>query len=1162
MDCAYFFFRGSSNPTLKQLLVSLAFQMAKSNFEIREILFEMIDDGELGGSSEDHTYIWNSVFLAHLLKTSFRKPQFWIIDALDECPSPGLESLLRMISRISPTVPLRVMVTSRTSHDVERGFEIQNIQAIKMSTGGEGSLNDISTYVESQLPSHLASHTGATDDIRTLVDAILIKSDGIFLWVSIVVPMLCTAYTLEAMREVLRHVPSEMTGLYREILDGIKNSPNASVARCVLKWVICAPRLLTTETLARVVRFDLEETLWTSDKFAQICRNLIVVENGLVRMMHQTARDFLVSDASGPYVQEADAHSQLAFLCLRHLSDRRFSPPLPRRATSMTSLMSPPPLDDYATSNFTYHLAHSSTITSPETLMRCVAQFASTNFVTWIERTASAHNLRPFPRAIAHLRKYLAKYRQTMTQLSPEYQLVRSMVGDLYRVISLFGTVLADTPVSIYSLIPPLCPKSSSFYSRFGKLSPQKLICSRREDWDERLSCLEFPDRVEALACNDKYLAVAIWGGSIRVLWADTFELITVLQHGDPVDFLSYGTISHTLASCSHKRIVLWGKKQEELWRVPAIKNSLSMAFNGDDSRILFPQRNGTVISLTVSDGYRSQPVHLPADDSDSDTDDDDGIRKWTKPFLVRHCPVLDLAAIAYRSSILTIAQLEGNEKIGVFEKAGYEGGKLAARILDVAFSPNPDQRFMAITYQDGGIVTIDPWTQREIAQVRVYARFLASSPNGRTLMVGDNDGAILLFDFETMGLLSRIATVDAMLDGIFFSSNLRVLDIRDASCNVWEPPALITGHLENWEASNTKEDYIPASPLGRIPTFDYSTFISSIAHTLDGRFVFCGRNDGTITIHDTTSGDQYHTLTLHATCDPVRMLEWNDEGRLLVSTDSSNRFIGTRLATGSRPYHISDTVFDRMADGRIYQVLFNAGGTRVLISTEKGEEMINTSVADDVVRTHFSSASGRWILHPGNDSYLLHLDGQELRVFTWHDLTKEEASGISIDLPEDIWELTRPALSIVDLAHSNMWQHRKGGLIRAVEVPNSRCTGLIYLDLSGVQPSTPVITGVYAKVDIQTGIKQVLGGRRSKIYFLDKKGWICSMSSKTSAIGPEYYIRHFFIPPFWQSEEYYTIRVLNKISVAFAHKNELVIFEKFLEFEHKIPVRQDVSGD
>lgn len=101
----------------------------------------------------------------------------------------------------------------------------------------------------------------------------------------------------------------------------------------------------------------------------------------------------------------------------------------------------------------------------------------------------------------------------------------------------------------------------------------------------------------------------------------------------------------------------------------------------------------------------------------------------------------------------------------------------------------------------------------------------------------------------------------------------------------------------------------MPAPALGRIRTVDYSTFISTVAHTPDGRFVFCGRNNGPITIHDTTSGDQYHTLTPHATWDPIRMLEWNDEGKLLVSTDSSNRFIGTKLAAGSRPYNVSETV-------------------------------------------------------------------------------------------------------------------------------------------------------------------------------------------------------------------------------------------------------------
>lgn len=218
---------------------------------------------------------------------------------------------------------------------------------------------------------------------------------------------------------------------------------------------------------------------------------------------------------------------------------------------------------------------------------------------------------------------------------------------------------------------------------------------------------------------------------------------------------------------------------------------------------------------------------------------------------------------------------------------------------------------------------------------------------------------------------------------------------------------------------------------------------------------------------------------------------------------------------------------------------------------------MVNISVADNIVCTHIFSASGRWILHPANDTRLLLLDGQELHIFRWHDLEKEAASGIPINLRRI--SDNSPVHRRVSWTCANRWQNSKGRLIREVEIPNSRGTGLIYLDISGVQPSTSGITGVYANVDF---IKQVVGGYRSKIYFLDKKGWICLMSSKRDALGPEYHTRYFFIPPFWQNEKYCTIRVPNKINVAFAHRDELVIFQNFLEFEHKIPIKQEGSED
>ncbi|KAK1764935.1 hypothetical protein QBC33DRAFT_545297 [Phialemonium atrogriseum] len=1164
LDCAYFFCKSSARVSVAQMLSCLVFQMAELNFEVRRTILQMIQDGEWINNL-DHTVIWNSIFLGRLFKIRFSQPQFWVIDALDECPSRALSSLLQMFAKIEPTIPLRVFVTSRLNQQIERSFSQGEIRGFELRTGEGGSKRDIAAFVRARLGHRPMDNDGGEDDI---VSEVLEKSSGIFLWASLIISRLEHAYSVEAMRDALRQVPSEMSGLYTGILEGIKESPSAALAHCILRWVVSAPRPLSTDELKEAVRVDIGQNLRASAEFAHICGNLVTVDNkSCVQVMHHTVKEFLTSAQSDLYIERYKGHARLAEICLQQLNGRTFSPPRSRHALIPASNRgNGSDLDEYACANFSYHLSRSYPSASEVDLLAMVATFVTSNLLTWIERTAANGKLGHFTTVIQNLKVFVSRYVKSTSPLDPDYQLVDAMINDLARLLALFGPNLLETPSSIYSVIPPLCPTSSVFYEKFGKHSRQKLICSSNKDWDERLSCFQYTAFATAIACSNRYLAVGFTNGTIKVYSCSTLDLLSEISqgHGHPVRRLVFGTLSQILVSCSPKKIVLWGTSHTERWTASIATQPLSIGMNSDDSKLFVPTKDGVVRVFHVEDGAELEPIPLGGDSSDSDSDRDDQLHRNITPLLVRTSPTLDLTAITYRRSHLTLTNFEGDEKIGVFEKDGWQGMQKAPQILDMTFNPVLELNLMAVSYQDGEIVTLDLSTLEQKHVANLHTSVLASSPDGRTLAAGDNDGVIFLFAFETLRLMYRIASLEERILGIVFTSNsLRFFDIRRSACNVWEPSVLIRKNMADDSSSDAEEPNLPAPGVVFTRSFEGDRAITVITQAGDSNFVFCGREDGSITVHDWSAGKECLELRLHARMVDVSHLDWNPQANILLSVDVSGRCIATRFRSPpAAPWQQLERVVDHRASSAVSQALISPDGSSFLISSKDGEALCHASGATTASR-HASSDS-RWLRHPTDASRLLLIDGDTIHLFRWEGLKRETRdSGVKISLPDDLAGAstagTAAAPPIPTLP--NNWSSRPGSdlLAQVVRLPNSPSPTSVLLTLrpSHIVPATSttiptaILTGPLPASDLRT----VVGLHRSSLFFLGRNGWVCSTSTKDGAKHNEgSYTRHFFIPPLWQTAGGGPIvRVVSKSSVVFAYRDDLIVFDGFLGFQHKV---------
>ncbi|KAL2024321.1 hypothetical protein VTK56DRAFT_8803 [Thermocarpiscus australiensis] len=1183
-DCAYFFFKNNEKPSLTQLLLSLALQMAQSNFQIRHTFLAMLEEGETIDSHSDHIMVWNNIFLGRIFKMALSQPQYWVIDALDECSSRALATLVSMLARIEPSVPLRIFITSRPNGHVERLLNQERIIRAELHTGQADSLRDIDAFVRSRLsPSVIQDFNDQVQDGSDLVAEVIEKSNGIFLWAALVMSRLDEAHSIEAMRKTLDQVPPEMSGMYSGILQSIIDSPNAELAHCVLKWVVCARKPLTTEELREVVRLDINQTLRTSDRFAQICGNLITIENNLVQVMHQTVKEFLTGEQSDYYIPRSWSHARIAELCLQHLNGRNFSPPRTRRGPGVHSKggAGDSLFDDYACTNFSYHLAHCSPSESTLHLLPLLGAFVSSNVLTWIERIAKTGRLSLLMRTIQNLKGYLERQVATSSPLDSDYQLTSRFVEDLVRLSAVYGPNLLSMPSCIYSLVPLLCPKSSVIHWKFARQSKQQVICSFNNDWDERLSSFTFSSRVMSIACADQFFAVGLGDhdGTIKVYRQSTFELLNTLKHGEPVRRLANGNITSILMSAGLKTVKFWGPRQALSWTASIPEQPLSLRFSPDDAKVYIPLRNGEVYVYCSKNGERLDSLDvLEENSSDSDSDGGEQQQKRTTPMLFRTSPMLGIAAIAYRSSHLQLSYYDSDGRVEAFEKEGYEVGGFSPQVLDVAFNENLEHSLMAVAYQNGDLVTLDPWTLQQKHAYHLNAHTLATSPDGHTLAAGDSECVISLFAFDGLRLLCRIESFEERIMGIVFASNsLRLFDLRGNTCNVWEPAVLIKKNLADDSSSEEADDYFtPSTNLVCTRTFADSKAITVMAQAGDSNYVICGRDDGSITIHDVNSGKVCAELKFHARMVDIRHLEWNAQSSVLFSVDASLRCIATRLslpppaapggaALKQEQQQQVEHILDFRAGDNILQALISPDASVFLVSTQSGEEL-HVAGQGCILQTRHSQGRARWLPHPTDNERLLLFNGDRriMHVFRWRNLERETPEqGIAISLP--------PELASTNVSISEEWTSRPGlaTLVQTVQMPGSSPskTAFLTLDLGKVGDlrkanTTQVVQVGCAARQLASGVKSLLGIYRSSLYFLSGRGWVCSIGLRHLAESRSY-VRHFFIPSVWQTGggEPMIARVVSKSSVVMAYRDEVVVFQGFLEFEHKTSFEEEEKG-
>ncbi|KAH8816231.1 WD40-repeat-containing domain protein [Xylogone sp. PMI_703] len=227
---------------------------------------------------------------------SAKRTVYLIIDALDECVV-DLPKLLHFITqKSSMSSHVKWIVSSRNWLDIERRLEIAEH---KMTLCLELNAESISTAVNNYIRHKVKKLAQQNQYNKKTQDAILnhffSNANNTFLWVALVCQHFEDITQWHALAE-LNTFPPGLDSLYERMIERMSKSRDADFCKKILALVTTVYRPITLKELALFI--DKPKILFENlDGVINSCGSLISVRNGIIYLVHQSAKDYLTKKA-------------------------------------------------------------------------------------------------------------------------------------------------------------------------------------------------------------------------------------------------------------------------------------------------------------------------------------------------------------------------------------------------------------------------------------------------------------------------------------------------------------------------------------------------------------------------------------------------------------------------------------------------------------------------------------------------------------------------------------------------------------------------------------------------------------------------------------------------------------------------------------------------
>ena len=287
--------------------------------------------------------VWN--LLENILRKISAREIYFVIDALDECESGGLEAWLPFLtqentsrvisSRSVPTsqhCPVKIILTSRSTSQIKDYVTAKKLPSnwleINLEQRSSFIVRGVEEFVSNKV-AELANWKRYSEELKVQVEETLRqKAEGTFLWVALACRQLKKPH-VKCFNTLtfLDRLPSGLPEIYHRILQEVMSNPDEEMVAYVkemLRSATVALRPLSLDELAIVADIppDIRNDQEILAEFARQCGSLITIRASKIYLVHQSAKDFLVSACqNGSVCSEGlqEEHVNLTIRCLRYI---------------------------------------------------------------------------------------------------------------------------------------------------------------------------------------------------------------------------------------------------------------------------------------------------------------------------------------------------------------------------------------------------------------------------------------------------------------------------------------------------------------------------------------------------------------------------------------------------------------------------------------------------------------------------------------------------------------------------------------------------------------------------------------------------------------------------------------------------------------------------
>ncbi|KAI1339150.1 hypothetical protein F5Y15DRAFT_95240 [Xylariaceae sp. FL0016] len=982
MRCSYFFIRYGDRlkRTISVLLRSLAFQMAQSMPMVMERMADLMDEA-LDLENVDFKVIWDRIFRSLIFKCVGSEPIYWVIDGLDESEDP--RALARLLTDMPPDLPLRILVTARRSSEI---LSVLSKPAKNSKLGivtVEGHLEDLHQYLRSEL------RVSGSAELRTDIERRIIEgSNNNFLWVCLAVDKVNRCHTYKEIDSALIDFPTGMEAIYDRMAKSIVEQPNEgdrTLATRIVQCTSCSLRALSIDELSQALGDIALDILDVPKAILDLCGGFVVVDNdGKVSMVHQTAREYLfdTTKTDRPFsVNRSDAHQQMFQNSIRCLMSNNLRMALSRGQK--------PSFVEYAAESWSSHLAH-----TRRDEMDCITTLK--RFLTgrwalvWIHALALSKRLRAMLLTSKNLAQYASK--RTHSDTSPgilEQELFENWAVDMLRIPGKFGDVLHRKPDSIYSLIPPFCPKSSPIYQQFGKRDGLSIYGLSAEKWDDSLARMSFGASFStAIQASGALIAILVASGKTLLYDPSDFRewSVSPLEHGERLLSMQLNSSATLLATYGNRTVKIWQVSSGECIQSCEIHGSkarpLALRFSPDNSKLVIGSEDRCIRSLDLS---YTHPVWSVI----AELEEEEIAGQFTNSashIALNHDSTM--AAVAYRRYPVSAWDLDGPMHIGLCRRK--DQGAVIREVRDLTWHPH-----LPVVFGVNLEGTVFKWAPYDdvVDEVLGTANKLCISNDGELLATGDSYGRIALYTSSHLNLLYQLASQDSVFQLTFSPDSRRLYDVRGYHANAWEPSALAKFKAQSKTSVDASSEYgASLSTDVSLVTCAVVDPITALVKCPNGPLFCSGSSRGVVTLHDTRRG-KLGTLYVSRAKFTVNQIAWNNDQKQLCFTDSSKDIVFMAIDTTKPGRDIrqrASVSMRKFSKESISQLLFKADSQLLLVTSNSRAHTI--SLDDYALKTTVElkdTEKRKWLLHPDNAKLILGLGVQSICIFDW-DLNED----------------------------------------------------------------------------------------------------------------------------------------------------------------------------